>query len=191
MIAAPHPKMTPAEYLAFERASEERHEYLHGQVRRLPNSRPSHSIIEGNAATLLYGQLQFRPCYVFLVNMRLLISQTGLYTYPDISIVCGDPQFSDEDNLLNPTVLIEVLSPSTESYDRGKKFQHYRTLESLQEYVLIGQDSPRIERYTRQPDNQWLLADAVGLDASIELVSIGCTLVLADVYEKVSFEENS
>ncbi len=190
MTAVPQSQMTPAEYLAFERASDERHEYLDGEVRLLPGSTPKHSIIEGSTSACLHAQLRSSPCLIFVVNLRLKVSDTGLYTYPDISIVCGDPQFEDGDSLLNPTVLIEVLSPSTESYDRGKKFQQYRTLESLQEYVLIGQDSPRIERYTRQPDNQWLLADAVGLDASIELVSIGCALALADVYEKVSFEES-
>jgi Uma2 family endonuclease len=117
------------------------------------------------------------------------VSETGLYTYPDISVVCDPPQFEDDDTLLNPTLIIEVLSPSTESNDRGRKFQYYRALESLREYVLIAQDSPHIERYLRQPNDEWLLGDATGLDASIELTSIGCRLFLADVYEKVSFED--
>ncbi len=113
-----------------------------------------------------------------------------LYTYPDISVVCDPPEWTDShhDTLLNPVLIIEVLSPSTESYDRGKKFQHYRTLDSLQEYVLISQDSPRIERYLRQPNHEWLFSDAAGLEASIELSSIQCRLALADVYAKVSFE---
>jgi Uma2 family endonuclease len=105
--------------------------------------------------------------------------------------MCGTPQLEDDygDSLLNPTVIIEVLSPSTESYDRGKKFQHYRTLDTLQEYVLIAQDAPRIEFYTRQPNDTWLLSDASQLDAVIELTSVQCSLALADVYEKVEFTE--
>jgi Uma2 family endonuclease len=189
MSAIPHQKMTPAEYLAFERSSEERHEYLDGEIFLMSGGSPKHSQIAISLSFFVYGQLRQKPCTVYNSDQRVQVSNTGLYTYPDLSIVCGDPQFDEDgDNLLNPTVLIEVLSPTTESYDRGKKFQHYRTLASLQEYVLIGQDSPRIERYTRQPDNQWLLADAAGLEARIELVSIGCTLALADVYEKVTFD---
>jgi Uma2 family endonuclease len=121
------------------------------------------------------------------------VTDIGLYTYPDITVGFDPLQLEDshQDTLLNPTLIIEVLSPSTESYDRGKKFQHYRTLKSLQEYVLIAQDSPRIERYLRQPNDEWLLTDAAGLDAVIELPSIQCTLALADVYEKVNFEQES
>jgi Uma2 family endonuclease len=95
-----------------------------------------------------------------------------------------------QDTLLNPTLIVEVLSPSTESYDRNKKFRHYRTIDSLKEYVLVSQDEPRIERYLRQPNCEWLYADAVGLDASLELTSVGCTLALADVYDKINFEES-
>jgi Uma2 family endonuclease len=113
-----------------------------------------------------------------------------MYAYPDVSVVCGTPQFTGDtpDTLANPTLIVEVLSPSTESYDRGTKSQHYRELDSLQEYLLIAQDSYRVEHYIRQQDGPWLLKDAVGIDAALELASIGCTLSLADVYEKVTFE---
>jgi Uma2 family endonuclease len=115
------------------------------------------------------------------------------YAYPDLAIVCDPPEFEDAhvDTLLNPTLLIEALSPSTEQYDRGKKFESYRALNSLQEYVLVAQDRPHIERYIRQDQGTWLFSEVNGLDASLELPSIACTLVLADIYEKVVFDENS
>ena len=117
----------------------------------------------------------------------------GLYTYPDISIVCGAPRFEDDqrDTLLNPTVLVEVLSPSTENYDRGQKFQRYRALSSLVEYVLIAQDAVRVEHYARQHDGRWLLTEADGPEGAIHLAAIACDLVLADVYEKVDFEDEA
>jgi Uma2 family endonuclease len=110
-----------------------------------------------------------------------------LYTYPDVTVVCGKAQFEDDhrDTLLNPTVIVEVLSASTETYDRGKKFQNYRTLASLQEYLLVAQDEYRIEHFVRQPDGQWLLSEAKELDATLDLTSIACQLAMSDVYEKV------
>ena len=191
MAALPKVKLTAAEYLAMERASEEKHEFLDGEIYLMSGASRNHNLILVNVLASLHAQLRKRPCVVYPSDMRVKVNDSGLYTYPDISVVCDPPQFdeADQDTLLNPTLIIEVLSPSTESYDRGKKFQHYRTLESLQEYVLIAQDSPRIERYLRQPNHEWLLADASGLESTLELASIQCTLVLADVYEKVSFEE--
>lgn len=121
--------------------------------------------------------------------MRIHIPRTGLYTYPDVSVVCGQMYFQDSesDTLLNPTVIIEVLSPSTENYDRGKKFQNYRMLDTLREYVLIAQDSVHIEHYVRQMDYQWLLTEYDNEESIVELSSIACTLALADVYEKIVF----
>ena len=125
--------------------------------------------------------------------MRVLVSTSGLYTYPDVIVVCGYPEFSDDqfDTIVNPIVIIEVLSPSTESYDRGKKFQDYRTLKSLQEYLLISQDKPLIERYLRSDHGEWIFGDAQGLEASLTLTSIDCILRLSDVYRKVDFSETS
>jgi Uma2 family endonuclease len=126
--------------------------------------------------------------------MRIKVQDSGLYTYPDISVVCGEPKLADEhfDMLLNPILLIEVLSPSTEAYDRGQKFQHYRLLDSLQDYVLIAQDQPLIEVFSRQNDGEsWSLRDGAGLESSIDLPSISIALALAEVYEKVSFEDET
>jgi Uma2 family endonuclease len=181
--------MTEAEYLAFERASELRHEFDGGRVRELSGSNAAHSLITGAACAALHSQLRGRSCKVYILNMRVKVAATGLYTYPDISVVCGEARLDDNvfDTLLNPTVIIEVLSPSTEAYDRGRKFQQYRHIASLREYVLIAQDSQRIEHYVRQGDTGWLLNDIHEPDAVFELPAIGCTLALADVYEQVTF----
>jgi Uma2 family endonuclease len=181
-------RMTEAEYLAFERASETKHEYIDGHVYAMTGGSPAHNLITMYTAVSLANQLQGQPCAVYPSDMKIKANRD--YVYADVSVVCGDPQYQDKDILLNPIVVVEVLSPTTEQYDRGRKFQQYRQLESLQEYLLIEQDKPRIEHYLRQADNTWLLADAVGLDASLELPSIGCTLKLADVYQKVTFEQN-
>jgi Uma2 family endonuclease len=119
--------------------------------------------------------------------MRVQVTPTGLCVYPDVIVVCGEPQFRDErrDTLLNPNLIVEVLSESTEAYDRGKKFEHYRTLESFTEYLLIASDRVSAELFTRQPDGRWLLSTAGSLQESLELLSVGCRLTLADVYEKV------
>lgn len=190
MSAVARQKMTVAEYLEMERASEEKHEFLDGEIYLMSGASLKHNLIVTNTVSGLHSQLRNRPCVVFPSDMRVRIRDNRHYTYPDITVVCDPLQLEDteQDTLLNPTLIIEVLSPSTESYDRGRKFQHYRTLASLQEYVLISQDSTRIERYLRQPNDEWLLADASGIDASLELASIQCVLSLAEVYEKVTFE---
>jgi len=184
--------MTEAEYLAFERASELKHEFIQGEVFAMTGASEAHNLISVNLITTLKTQLRGRPCKIYPGDMRLKVEASGLYTYPDISVVCGEAQFVDEefDTLTNPTLLIEVLSPSTEGYDRGKKFQEYRKLASLREYLLVSQDSARIERFLLQETDLWELTDAIGLDAVIELPSIDCTLALAEVYEQVTFAEN-
>ncbi len=180
--------MTPAEYLAFERASETKHEYINGEIIAMTGASRNHNRIAGSAYATLYAQLRKRPCDIYPSDMRVKTGD-GIYTYPDISIVCGEAQFEDEeiDTLLNPTVIIEVLSPSTAQYNRGVKFRHYRTLESLQEYVMIAQDGVHLEHYVRQGD-QWLLTDVDKPDVVVALASIDCTLAVSSVYEKVSFE---
>jgi len=190
MVAIQKQKWTVEEYLAMERASEEKHEFLDGEIYLMSGASFNHNQIVGRTLGLLFVQLQNGPCDVLPSDMRVKVNDSGLYTYPDIIVICGEPKVeeTEQDTLLNPTVIIEVLSPSTESYDRGKKFQHYRALDSLQEYVLIAQDQARIERYLRQPSGEWLLSDAVGLEAVIDLPSIQCKLALADVYAKISFE---
>jgi len=189
MAAQPKHKWTQEEYLAFERTSETRHEYLDGEIYDMSGASVAHNRIAGNTFASLHSQISDRPCDVFQNDMRLKVTAARLYTYPDVIVVCGEPQLSDDklDTLLNPTVIIEVLSPSTESYDRGMKFQGYRTLDSLQEYLLISQEKVSIEHYVRKGD-QWVLSDAVRLEDVVQLSSIDCRLALADVYKKVTFE---
>jgi Uma2 family endonuclease len=183
---------TVEQYLEMERVSEEKHEYLNGEIYLMSGGTGNHNAINMNAGGSLVAQLRKTPCITYSSDQRVQITDTGLYTYPDITVVCDPPLWRDNrrDTLLNPALIVEVLSPSTENYDRTRKFRHYRTLTSLKEYVLISQDEPRIERYLRQPNDEWLFAEVIGLDASIELTSIGCTLLLADVYDKINFEES-
>lgn len=189
MTAQPQSRYSVAEYLELERTGLQKHEYYRGTIFALAGSSEAHNLILSNIVTSLNTQLRSRSCKVYPSDMRLKIPGTGLYTYPDISVVCGTAQFDDpkRDTLLNPLVVIEILSPSTESYDRGKKFQHYRTIESLCDYLLISQDEQRIEHYVRQQDNNWLLISYAHSHSSCYLQSIDSTLSFEDVYNKVEF----
>jgi Uma2 family endonuclease len=191
MAANPKTTYSIDEYLAFERQSDTKHEYFAGEILAMAGASFEHNLIAGNTYASLHTQLRRRPCAVLPSDQRLRVSPIGPLTYPDIMVVCGQPQFTDErpDTLLNPTVIIEVLSPSTEGDDRGRKAKHYRTLESLQEYVLIAQDEYRIEHYVRAENGWWRFTEATDLGASIQLSSIECTLALADVYERVTLSE--
>ncbi len=190
MFALEKTGWTVEDYLAFERDSQEKHEFIGGEVYLMTGASESHNLIVTNVIMTLGVQLRRRPCRVYPSDMLVRIAATGDFHYPDVSVVCGEVVISREarDILLNPTVVIEVLSPSTEPYDRGRKFHNYRTLDSLQEYLLIAQDAYRIERFLRQTGGQWLFTDVTALDAVLELPSIGCKLAVADVYDKVSFE---
>jgi Uma2 family endonuclease len=191
MSTQPKPWYTPEEYLALERDSETKHEYFDGEIFAMVGATEPHVWIVSNLVFRLMGQLRDRPCKVYASDMRVKVSATGLYTYPDLAIVCGEREFEDDrrDTLLNPQVIIEVLSPSTEAYDRGKKFGHYRRIESLAEYLLVAQDTPRVERYLRQPDGDWLLHEAARMEDTVSLPTIQCELRLADVYDGVEFGE--
>jgi Uma2 family endonuclease len=180
------PLITPAEYLEAERRAETKSEYFDGQVFAMSGASLRHNLIVGNLVIEIGRQLKGRPCTVLPSDMRLHIP-TGLYTYPDVTVTCGPPQLEDEhfDTLLNPTLLIEVLSDSTERYDRGRKTEHYRQIESLREYLLVSQEEAHIERYLRQSEREWLLTEAVGFEESINLPSIDCVLALRDVYDRV------
>lgn len=188
MAANPKTTYTVAEYLAFERQSETKHEYYAGEIVAMAGASFEHNLIVGNTYASLHTQLRRRPCAVLPSDQRLRVSPIGPLTYPDIMVVCGQPHFTDErpDTLTNPTVIVEVLSPSTEGDDRGRKAKHYRTIASLKEYVLIAQDEPRIEHYVRAENGWWRFTEATDLGASIQLDSIACTLALADVYERVT-----
>jgi Uma2 family endonuclease len=186
----PKRRITPEEYLELERTAERRSEYLDGEMFLMAGASLEHTQIVTNITIDLGLQLRGTPCQIFPIELRSKVNPTGLYTYPDISAVCGEPRFEDDvfDTLVNPILIIEVLSVSTESYDRGKKFAHYRSLASLQEYVLVSQWEYQIERYSRNADGAWLYTEAAGADASVELPSIQCRLSLSSVYDKVDFE---
>jgi len=156
--AAIQSQLSPEEYLAFERTSEQRHEYADGEIFAMSGTR-EHSLVAVNISSELSLALEDRPCTVHVSNMRFKIQATGRYVYPDVSVVCGPPAFEDaaRDTLLNPVVVIEVLSDSSEAYDRGDKFAHYRSIESLKDYVLASQKEARIEHFRRLPDGSWLL----------------------------------
>jgi len=189
MQAAVRPYLTPEEYLAFEREAETRSEYFNGEVFAMAGASLAHNQITANVVTALNSRFRGRPCRALASDMRVKVKQTTSYAYPDVVIICGQPQFEDKhrDTLLNPTLLIEVLSSATERYDRGGKFGHYRTLESLTDYVLISQTEARVEHFSRQSAGAWLLNVYVGLEAVAPLPSIGCELSLTDVYDKVEF----
>jgi Uma2 family endonuclease len=190
MAVQPEPYVSVAEYLAGERAGDVKHEYADGRVFALASGSARHNMIATNVVASLHAQLRGRECRVYSSDLRVKMRRLGRYTYPDVSALCGTSQFEDntQDTLLNPSVIIEVLSPSTESYDRGKKFQYYRTLESLQEYILIAQDGHHIDHFLRQDAFQWLLSEVDGLEGTLELSSIQCRLALADVYDKITFD---
>jgi len=176
-------KHTFAEYLTLEAASETKHEYLDGEIYDMAGGTPDHSGLAVNVTSELHAALRGRPCRVFNSDLRVRVLATGLGTYPDASVICGafehDPE--DENTAINPVVLVEVLSDSTEAYDRGEKFAHYRRIPSLRDYVIVSQHEPVIEHYTRNDDDTWTLHE-VRPPASVQL-TIGCELSVAAVYE--------
>jgi len=189
MSAQPQPRLTPEQYLEAERAAEFKHEYYNGQIYAMSGGSYRHGQIIGNVTTELSNGLKRRPCSVVPQDLRLRVSPNGLYAYPDVIVICGDPRFADNqhDTLLNPALIVEVLSPSTEAYDRGFKSAQYRTVESLEEYALVSQAEPRVEVFRRQSGGHWLLSEAVGLDAVCHFDSLDCAVPLAEIYAKVTF----
>ncbi len=187
MLASP--RLTPEQYLEVEREAECKSEYFQGQMFTLPRGSYRHGHLIGNLVWALGNALHERPCIVTPTDVRLRVSPDGLYTYPDVMVVCGAAAFSDEhqDTLLNPVLIVEVLSPSTEAHDRGFKFTQYRRLESLREYVLVAQHEPRVERFLRQPGETWLMAESVGLGAVCRLESVDAEVSLGNIYDKVEF----
>lgn len=178
---------SPEEYLALEREASFKSEYYDGEIFAMSGGTLIHSLIQTNLGGLLMMRLMDRPCRVLNSDMRVKVEATTSYTYPDISVVCGAPQLEDarRDSLLNPVLLIEVLSPSSERFDRRGKFDIYRQIPSLKEYVLVSQDEMRVERYLRQPNEEWSLRVSVGPDAEAVFSSIEVSLRLSDIYHKV------
>ena len=182
--------LTPRQYLAIERKSEIRHEYHRGEVFAMAGASREHNLVALNIASDFRNQLRDRPCEVYISDMRVRVEATGLYTYPDVVVACGEPRFEDDevDTLLNPTLIVEVLSPSTEAYDRGKKFLQYRTIPSLSDYVMVAQDEVRVEHYLRQ-DDRWVLIELNRPDQTFVAESLGCTMRVSEIYRKVEFDK--
>jgi Uma2 family endonuclease len=186
MASDPRPRVSPEDYLAMERRSETRSEYLDGEIFAMTGASERHNLLAGNLYTAFRAQLRPRGCRVYVSDMRVKISATGLYTYPDVIVVCGTPQFesAEVDTLLNPQVIVEILSKSTEDYDRGTKFVHYRSLPSLAEYLLVAQDRVHVEHHLRQNEG-WLLTETDRLEDLLELPSVGARLDVAEVYDGI------
>ncbi len=188
MSAQPQPRLTPEQYLELDRASQLRNEYYDGRMYAMSGGTHAHAIVARNLTSAIQSAVGTR-CIATQSDLRVRVSPAGLYTYPDIVVVCGQPQYVDgrKDTLANPILVAEVLSPSTEAYDRGFKSVQYRTLETLQEYVLVSQTEPRVEVFRRQAGGTWLLSESAGLDASCALESLACNIKLADIYSQVTF----
>ena len=194
MDMSAHPNLlSPQEYLEIERAAEFRSEYYGGRMYAMSGGSVRHSVLIASLARELGIALKGRPCSVASSDLRLRVSPGGLYTYPDVVIFCGEAQVADDqkDTLLNPTLVLEVLSPSTEGYDRGWKFSQYRKIESLQEYALVAQNEPHIDIFRRQANGVWTLSEAEGIAAFCQLTSINVSLSLAEVYDKITFTEDT
>jgi len=181
--------LTPAEYLAIERAASFRSEYYRGEIFAMAGGSPRHSLIKTNITRELSSRLRGKPCVTYDSDLRYRCP-TGLYTYPDVSVICAKAEFDDEnrDTVLNPTLLVEVLSKSTEGWDRGKKFDHYLTIRSLRELVYVSQDSPHVRKFFRNPDESWTFTVISGTDQILTLVSLGVELPLAEIFERVEFQ---
>ena len=189
MAAEIKPLLTPAEYLAFERASETKHEYVAGEITAMAGASRRHNLIVSRTVTGLNNALAARPCEVYATDMRVKIGSLGIYTYPDIAVVCDEPILEDteQDTLLNPAVIIEILSPSTGRYDHDLKFRRYQLIPSLRHYLLIAQDEPRVEHYTIAPDGELRLRVYRTLDTVVDLPTLGCQLPLAEIYARITF----
>src|SRR5947209_6143902 len=183
--------VSPEEYLEVERKSDTKSEYYDGVVYAMTGARVNHIRIVTNQTRELSSQLRARRCDVLSNEMRVRLQDSRKFFYPDVTVVCGEPQFHDEreDIILNPLLVIEVLSKSTEAFDRGAKFQAYQTLDSLKEYLLVAQDRPIIEQYVRQSDSKWTYMAVAGIESSIVLPSVECTLNLSAVYDKVDLDQ--
>lgn len=179
--------ISPEEYLLRERRAEYKSEYYEGEIVAMTGASRRHNLLTVNLVFNLKGQLGRRGCETYSGDMRVRIPATGTYVYPDVAVACGNPRFEDAevDTLTNPTLIVEVLSASSEAYDRGKKWARYRRVPSLQQYMLLSQDRPHAEWYTRQEGGLWLFAEAVGPEAEVRLESVGCALRLADLYDGV------
>jgi Uma2 family endonuclease len=178
------------EYIDLDKNSEGRYEYFNGVVVELSGASLSHNRIVSNLSGNLRNELEGRDCEVLPADMRLKVPAAFPYRYPDVVVVCGEPVIEEMQGLellVNPLLIIEVLSPTTEAYDRGLKFSAYQTIASFREYLLLAQDRPHVVQYVRQPNDKWLRSEVTGLDGELTLETINCTLTLRDIYPRVSF----
>jgi Uma2 family endonuclease len=190
MSTQPVPYISPEEYLAAERTATFKSEYVSGQIWAMSGASRRHNVIALNLGGELREALRGSECQAFGSDMRVFVPDNMTFAYPDLSVVCGEQQYTDAavDTLLNPTVLIEILSPSTAQYDRTVKFIKYRRLPSLREYVLVHQETPRVERYECVGDLWVVAVEYDGLDAMMELASLGIALPMSGIYERVDFD---
>lgn len=189
MVADPQKIYSPQQYVALERAAEWKSEFFNGQIYAMAGGSPTHAQLTINVGSLLHQQLRGQSCRTFSSDLRVQISATGAFVYPDVTVACPPLHFSDEDDyaLTNPVVVIEVLSPSTEAHDRGAKWGHYQQISSLRDYILVAQDQARLEHYSRQDDGSWRYHVVQNAESAVQLDSIGCHLNIGDVYEGVEF----
>jgi Uma2 family endonuclease len=183
-------RLTPEEYLRIERAAEWRSEYVDGEMFAMSGASPQHALITGNLVRELSNDLHKGPCKTYPIDLRVATDPQRHYTYPDVVVACEPLEFVDgrRDTITNPTLIVEVLSKSTENYDRGAKFERYRAVPTLSEYMLVSQDRVHIEFYTRQPNETWNLREWSDPDAEIDLTSVPCRLKIAQVYTQVEFD---
>ncbi len=190
MSTVPIRRYSTEEYLARERHAPTKSEFYRGEIFAMAGASREHNLIVSNLVATIHAALRDRPCEVYPSDMRVKVQASGLYTYPDVSIVCSEPQFEDAfvDTLLNPLVLLEVLSESTEAYDRGAKAAQYRQLPSLRELVLIASDAMQVERYSRDDQDQWVLWETANRDESLHLLAVDITIPVSEIYRRVEFE---
>jgi Uma2 family endonuclease len=183
MASLPTQRLTEEEYLRIERQAQEKSEFHDGQVFAMAGGTDNHAQLANTIGALLYNHVP-PGCRVYNSDLRVNIRESRTFTYPDCSVVCGEPQFSSErrDNLMNPLLIVEVLSPSSENYDRGKKFEMYRMIATFREYLVIHQDRRLVEHYSRQDDNSWVLREHLGSEAVVSIASLGVHISLADLY---------
>ncbi|MFQ5629903.1 MAG: Uma2 family endonuclease [bacterium] len=193
MSVLPKKLLTSEEYLEIERKAEYKSEFYNGEMFAMAGAREYHNLIVANVIRALGNSLVDRDCVIYPSDMRVKVSALEKYTYPDVIVACGKRSFEDDhfDNLLNPVLIIEVLSDSTEAYDRGAKFEHYQHIESFAEYLLISQNSIRVEQFVRQSSRKWLYSEYHELQDVAHLESIDCELKLGDVYLKIANELTS
>ena len=192
MSTQPQPFLTPEQYLEIERKAEFRSEYYRGEMFAMAGASFRHTVIIANLSHIFRNSLGV-GCFVLTQDLRVATSPDGLYCYPDLIVVCGQPGFLDaqQDTLTNPLIIVEVLSPSTAGYDRGAKFELYRAIPSLREYIIVAQDRVHVEVHSRQPDGRWMLAESGSLEDTIRVPSVQIDIAVRDIYDQVAFGSRS